>query len=155
MGIRNRQGTFSHLPDLTDDEIRMQVQYALDDGWPISVELTDDPHPRNTLWEMWGLPMSDVHDASAVLLEVNKCREAYPNQYIKVNAYNARYTKQTTALSFLVNRPADEPGFRLNRTESNDRHILYALHSYAADKPHGERYAKCSAEPLRLRCRGR
>lgn len=34
-----------------------------------------------------------------------------------------------------------EPGFRLDRTELNDRHIAYTLHSYAADTaPHGTRY---------------
>ena len=64
--MRITQGTFSYLPDLTDEEITAQVQYALDRGWPISVEFTDDPHPRNTYWEMWGLPMFDIRDAAAV-----------------------------------------------------------------------------------------
>ena len=50
--MRVTQGTFSYLPDLTDDEIRAQVDYALDRGWALSVEYTDDPHPRNTYWEM-------------------------------------------------------------------------------------------------------
>ena len=59
--MRITQGTFSYLPDFTDDEIRAQVQYALDQGWPLSVEFTDDPHPRNTYWDMWGLP--DVRPA--------------------------------------------------------------------------------------------
>lgn len=138
--MRLRQGTFSTLDDFTDDEIKAQIQYMLDNKWAVSVEFTDDPHPRNAYWEMWGLPMFDLADASAIMMEVNKCREAYPNQYVKVNAYDARLTKQTTALSFIVNRPAEEPGFRLDRTETNDRHIEYTLHSYAADKPHGERY---------------
>ena len=138
--MRLRQGTFSWLPDLTDDQIKAQIQYMIDNEWAVSVEYTDDPHPRNTLWEMWGLPLFDIKDASAAFVEVQKCREAFPNHYIKVNAYNARYTKQTTALSFIVNRPAVEPGFRLDRTESNDRHIFYTLHSYAAETPHGTRY---------------
>ena len=138
--MRIRQGTFSHLPDLTDDEIKAQIQYSIDNGWSVSVEYTDDPHPRNTLWEMWGLPMFDAEDASACFEEVQKCREAFPNHYIKVSAYNARYTKQTTALSFIINRPKEEPGFRLDRTEMNDRHIAYTLHSYAAETPHGTRY---------------
>jgi len=38
------------------------------------------------------------------------------------------------------NRPKTEPGFRLDRTETNDRHIHYTLHSYAAETPHGTRY---------------
>lgn len=138
--MRIKQGTFSHLPDLTDDEVKLQIQYAIDNGWSIGVEYTDDPHPRNTLWEMWGLPMFDITDSSAAFSEVQACRKAFPNRYIKVTCYNAKYTKQTTALAFIVNRPEVEPGFRLDRTESNDRHILYTLHSYAAETPHGTRY---------------
>jgi len=41
----------------------------------------------------------------------------------------------------MVHRPKEEPGFRLDRVETNDRHIAYTLHSYAAEKPHGERYS--------------
>jgi len=69
--MRITQGTFSYLPDLTDEEISGQIQYALDNGWPLSVEFTDDPHPRNSYWDMWGLPMFDLHDAAGVLYEVN------------------------------------------------------------------------------------
>jgi ribulose-bisphosphate carboxylase small chain len=138
--MRITQGTFSHLTDLTDDEIRAQVQYALDHGWPLSVEFTDDPHPRNTYWEMWGLPMFDLHDAAGVLFEVSECRKAYPEYYIRVNAYDAAKGRQTTALSFLVNRPASEPGFRLDRQEASDRQIRYTTRSYATDRPAGRRY---------------
>jgi ribulose-bisphosphate carboxylase small chain len=138
--MRITQGTFSYLPDLTDDEIRKQIQYALDNGWPCSVEFTDDPHPRNVYWEMWGLPMFDLEDAAGVLAEVNECRKAKPEHYIKLNAYNASYGKQTTALSFIVQRPSEEPGFRLNRQEWHDRTIRYTLYPYVADQPHGERY---------------
>jgi ribulose-bisphosphate carboxylase small chain len=138
--VRITQGTFSYLPDFTDDEIRAQVQYALDQGWPLSVEFTDDPHPRNTYWEMWGLPMFDLHDAAGVVHEVNECRRAYPDRYIRVNAYDATKGRQTIALSFLVNRPAEEPGFRLDRHEDADRRIRYTAFPYAAREPAGSRY---------------
>jgi ribulose-bisphosphate carboxylase small chain len=52
MTMRLTQGQFSFLPDLTEEQIKKQVQYALDHGWPISIEYTDDPHPRNSYWEM-------------------------------------------------------------------------------------------------------
>jgi len=138
--MRITQGTFSYLPDLTDEEIEKQVQYALDHGWALSVEFTDDAHPRNHYWDMWGLPMFDLHDAAGVLYEVNECRKAYPERYIRVNAYDAAYERQTTALSFLVNRPTIEPGFRLERQEDSDRRLRYTLHPYAADRPTGDRY---------------
>jgi ribulose-bisphosphate carboxylase small chain len=138
--MRVTQGTFSYLPDLTDDEIAAQVQYAIDRGFALAVEFTDDPHPRNTYWEMWGLPMFDIADAAGVLHEVRRCREAFPDHYVRVSAYDASFGRQTTALAFLVHRPATEPGFRVEREEGPDRRIRYRLHPYAADRPHGERY---------------
>jgi len=134
------QGAFSFLPPLTDEQIIKQIQYALDNGWPISIEHTDDPHPRNAYWELFGLPMFDIKDAVAIMAEVTRAREAFPNEYIKLSAYDARLGRQTTALNFIVQRPAHEPGFRLDRTEGKDRQIVYTLHSYAADAPSGERY---------------
>jgi ribulose-bisphosphate carboxylase small chain len=140
--MRITQGTFSFLPDLTDDAITAQVRYSLQHGWAMSVEYTDDPHPRNSYWEMWGLPLFDLprEDAGVVLREVRACREAHPDHYIKVIAYDSSLGRQTTALSFIVARPRLEPGFRLDRTESHDRVISYQLHSYATEQPEGMRY---------------
>ncbi|MES9540437.1 MULTISPECIES: ribulose bisphosphate carboxylase small subunit [unclassified Actinomadura] len=138
--MRITQGTFSYLPGLTDEDIAKQIAYALDQGWPCSVEFTDDPHPRNSYWEMWGLPMFDLTDPAGVLYEVNECRKAYPGHYVRLNAYDARYGRQTTALSFIVQRPAEEPGFRLDRAETSDRRVRYTMHPYALDRPEGDRY---------------
>jgi ribulose-bisphosphate carboxylase small chain len=139
--MRITQGTFSYLPDLDDDEIKAQIQYGIDQGWALAVEFTDDPHPRNVYWDMWGMPMFDLTDAAGGLYEVNRCREAYPNRYIRVTLYNPKLTKMTVALQFLVNRPAVEPGFSLIRQEERDRVVRYTMHAYATEKPHGERYA--------------
>jgi ribulose-bisphosphate carboxylase small chain len=125
--MRITQGTFAYLPDLTDDEITAQLQYAIDNGWAVSVEFTDDPHPRNNYWDMWGLPMFGLRDAAGAMHEIARCRDARPDSYIRVNAYDARHGRQTVALSFLVHRPAREPGFRLDRQETADRRIQYTL----------------------------
>src|ERR1700716_2291493 len=140
--MRITQGTFSFLPDFTDAQIAAQIRYALENGWAMSVEYTDDPHPRNSYWEMWGLPLFDLplEDAGVVLRELRACREAHPDHYVKLIAYDSSLGRQTTALSFIVNRPPHEPGFRLERTESHDRVQRYSLHPYAADEPAGHRY---------------
>ncbi len=138
--MRITQGTFSFLPDLSDAEIQAQVAYAQRQGWALSVEYTDDPHPRNCFWEMWGLPMFDLKDPAGVVLEVNECRKAFPRHYIKVNAFDATRGFETVRLSFLVNRPADEPGFGLLRQEVQGRSIRYTLQPYATAKPEGRRY---------------
>jgi ribulose-bisphosphate carboxylase small chain len=140
--MRITQGTFSFLPDFTDEQIAAQIRYALGCGWAMSVEYTDDPHPRNSYWEMWGLPLFDLPpgEAGAVLDEVRACREAYRHHYVKLNAYDSSRGRQTTALSFIVHRPRHEPGFRLERTDAHDRVQRYRLHPYAADEPAGQRY---------------
>ena len=138
--MKMTQGTFSFLPDLTDAEISQQIQYCLSKKWAVSVEFTDDPHPRNTYWEMWDLPMFDLKDPAGILLEVNACRKAYPNHYVRVSAFDSKRGVESVTLSFIVNRPKDEPGFRLVRVEAHGRNIRYTVHSYATDNPEGERY---------------
>ena len=135
------QGAFSFLPDLTDAQISKQIQYALNKSWAISIEFTDDPHPRNNYWEMWGLPLFDIKDPAAVLFELNMARKAKPNYYIKVSCFdNARGT-ESCVLSFIAQRPAYEPGFKLIRQEAAGRNLVYTLESYSVDvKPEGERY---------------
>jgi ribulose-bisphosphate carboxylase small chain len=127
--MRVTQGTFSFLSDFTDEQIEAQIKYALGHGWAISVEHTDDPHPRNPYWELWNLPLFDLRpDQSDVAMrEVQTCRERFPDHYVKVIAYDASYTRQTTALAFIVNRPREEPRFRLERTDGHDRTMRYGL----------------------------
>lgn len=139
--MRITQGAFSFLPDLTVDEIRAQLEYCLDNGWAVSIEYTDDPHPRNTYWEMWGHPMFDLRDAAGIMGELSQCRMAHPNEYIRVTAFDSTFGIESVALSFIVGRPANEPGFRLERTEMAGRMQRYAVLSYAVDAaPHGDRY---------------
>jgi ribulose-bisphosphate carboxylase small chain len=140
--MRLTQGTFSFLPDLTDEQIARQIEYALGRGWALGIEYTDDPHPRNTYWEMWGQPLFDLHDAAGVMQEVHACRENQPECYIRINAFDSERSFETVRLSFIVQRPSTEPGFRLERTEVAGRNVRYTLHSYATDRPMGSRYGK-------------
>ena len=139
-GNRLTQGQFSFLPDLTDKQISAQIEYALGKNWALGVEYTDDPHPRNTYWEMYGNPMFDLKDASAILTEVNACRKTFPNHYVRVTAFDATQGVESVQMSYIVNRPKKEPGFGLTRQEIGGRQIQYTVHSYATDKPEGERY---------------
>ncbi len=137
---RVTQGQFSFLPDLTDAEIALQVEYGLKRGYAWSVESTDDPHPRNTYWEMYGMPMFDLQDAAGVMQELKACRETFPQHYIRLMAFDSTRGIESIAMSFIVNRPDHEPGFGLVRQEGEGRMIRYTVHSYATDKPEGQRY---------------
>ena len=138
--MRLTQGTFSFLPDLSDEQIRRQVAYCLQQGWAVSIEYTDDPHPRNTYWEMWGLPMFDLKDPAGVLYELGECRKAFGNCYIRISAVDSSHGWESVRLSFIAHRPPEEPGFHLDRTEMEGRRIQYAVRAYATDRPMGERY---------------
>ena len=138
--MRLTQGQFSYLPDLSEEEILAQVRYALDNGWAPAVEYTDDPNPRNYYWEMWGTPLFDVEDPSEVLDQLKECHQANPGYYVALNAYASKRERQGIMLNFIVYRPPEEPGFRLDRQALEDRRIGYTLHPYAGDRPHGQRY---------------
>lgn len=122
-----RHGAFSYLPELTDAEVEAQVRYALLQGWPVSIEHTDDPHPRNVYWEMWGLPLFDLDQPDGVLSEIRACRTTFPRHYVRVLAYDARLGRQTTAMHFLVQRPGSEPSLALTRSEGSDRRQRYGF----------------------------
>ncbi len=140
--MRITQGTFSFLADLTDDEIEAQIRYGLEHGWAIMVEYTDDPHPRNNYWDMWNQPEFDLtpDEADVAMRDVKACRQAYPNHYVKLVCYDSSLGRQSSRLSFIVNRPAEEPGFRIERQEKSDRQIRYTISSYATQQPVGRRY---------------
>lgn len=137
---RITQGQFSFLPELTDAEITLQLEYGLKKGYAWSVEYTDDPHPRNTYWEMYGMPMFDLQDAAGVMLELLACRKTFPKHYIRMMAFDSTRGVETIAMSFIVNRPASEPGFGLVRQEVNGRAMRYTVHSYATDSAETQRY---------------
>lgn len=138
--MRLTQGTFSFLPDLTDEQVRAQIEYILAQGWAVSIEYTDDPHPRNTYWEMFGNPMFDLRDAAGAMKELTACRQTFPNHYVKVNAFDSTRGVESLKLSFIAQRPQSEPGFGLQREEGPGREIRYTLQSYAVRSPEGARY---------------
>jgi ribulose-bisphosphate carboxylase small chain len=139
--VRLTQGCFSFLPDLTDEQIEKQIGYAISQGWAMNVEWTDDPHPRNSYWELWGLPLFDIKDAASVMYELNEARKACANGYIRMNAFDARYSVESCVMSFIVGRPTNEPGFYLDRTDGPGRQIVYSIKSYSVlANPEGSRY---------------
>jgi ribulose-bisphosphate carboxylase small chain len=136
---RITQGQFSFLPELSAAEITLQIEYGLRRGYAWSVEYTDDPHPRNTYWEMFGMPMFDLRDAAGVLLELENCRRTFPQHYIRLMAFDSTRGVESIVMSFIANRPAREPGFALIRQEGPGRTVRYTLSGYGAERPEGER----------------
>jgi ribulose-bisphosphate carboxylase small chain len=71
---------------------------------------------------------------------VAECRKHYGDRYIRLSAFESSYGWESVRISFLVNRPANEDGYRLVRQEGAGRNIRYTTSPYAADRPEGQRY---------------
>ena len=85
--------------------------------------------------------MFDLRDAAGIMGELAECRAAQPSAYIRISAFDATHGIESVALSFIAQRPATEPGFRLERTEGPGRTQRYTTVSYAVDRgAQGERY---------------
>jgi ribulose-bisphosphate carboxylase small chain len=91
---------------------------------------------------MWGHPMFDIRDAKAIMGELAECRRMHGELYIRLSAFDSKHGWESLRLSFIVNRPAEEPGFALVRQEGEGRTLRYTTRAYAADKPHGARYGQ-------------
>ncbi len=124
--MRITQGCFSFLPDLDDTQISKQIEYCLENGWAIGIEHTDDPHPRNTYWQMWGNPMFDLRDAKGVMMELDDCRKMHGDDYIRLCAFEDERGIESVKMSFIVNRPAEEPSITMTRSDYVDRAQKYA-----------------------------
>ena len=124
--MRNTQGCFSFLPDLSDEQITAQLEYCLGKEWAVGIEYTYDPHPRNTYWEMWGHPMFDLKDAKGITMELDECRKAHGDAYIRINAFDDTRGFESVMISFIVNRPANEPKIDMRRTDVGGRSQTYS-----------------------------
>jgi len=129
--MRITQGCFSFLPDLTDEQITAQVEYCLRNEWAVGIEYTDDPHPRNTYWEMWGNPMFDLRDAAGVMMELRACRKVHPGHYIRINAFDSTRGFETVRMSFMVSRPKVEPHCEMTRREVRGRTVNVEMRTRA------------------------
>ena len=124
--MRITQGCFSFLPDLTDEQISAQIEYCLSREWAVGIEYTDDPHPRNTYWEMWGHPMFDLKDPKGAMMELDDCRKAHGDSYIRINAFDSTRGFESVMMSFIVNRPKEEPKLQMTRIDVRSRSQSYS-----------------------------
>lgn len=93
-----KMGTFSYLPQLTDDELRKQVEYIVAKGWNPAIEHTEPENATSNYWYMWKLPMFGETDVDAVFQEVELCKTANPNNHVRLVGYDNFKQSQGTAM---------------------------------------------------------
>ena len=81
----------------------MQIQYLLDEGLIPAIEYVREPDPSDHYWGMWKLPLFDARAVADVLAEIDACKTAHPDCFIKLIGYDRR--RQTQAVSLVVHQP--------------------------------------------------
>jgi ribulose-bisphosphate carboxylase small chain len=100
---QRRYETLSYLPPLTDQQISKQIQYILNQGYIPAIEFNEVSEPTEAYWTLWKLPLFGASGVHEVLNEVQACRSAYGNCYIRVVGFDN--VKQCQVLSFIVHKP--------------------------------------------------
>ena len=94
--------TFSYLPEMTQDQIRKQVQYIVDQGWNPAIEHTEPENAFSHYWYMWKLPLFGEQSIEAVLTELDACHREFPDHLVRFIAYD-NYA-QSQGMAFVVYR---------------------------------------------------
>jgi ribulose-bisphosphate carboxylase small chain len=95
--------TFSYLPELTAEQLKLQITAIVDRNLVVGIEFSTALDPRDHYWTMWKLPLFGHADTAAVLAELDACRQANPDAYVKINGYDA--VRQGQVISFVARRP--------------------------------------------------
>jgi ribulose-bisphosphate carboxylase small chain len=93
-----KMGTFSYLPELTEDELRKQVEYIVSKGWNPAIEHIEPTHAMSNYWYMWKLPMFGETDVDAIFREVEMCKAANPDNHVRLVGYDNYKQSQGTAM---------------------------------------------------------
>lgn len=93
--------TFSYLPEMSEDEIRAQVEYIVKQGWNPAVEHTEPENAFQHYWYMWKLPLFGETDVERILGELAACHKAHPDNHVRLIGYdNYKQTKGTEMVIF-------------------------------------------------------
>merc|ERR1712178_483230 len=99
--------TLSYLPQLTNDDIRKQIEYMIRNNWTPCLEFSDDGdiylntrmgpgYYDNRYWTMYKLPMFGCTDPSEVIREIESCKREFPNSKVRVLGFDPIRQVQTT-----------------------------------------------------------
>jgi len=106
--------TLSYLPPLSEESIAKEVDYMIKKEWIPCLEFdaVGKVYRENSrmpgyydgrYWTLWKLPMFGCNDSSQVLNEIQECKKAYPNAYIRCLAFDNK--QQVQCMAFVIQKP--------------------------------------------------
>merc|ERR1712232_690921 len=105
--------TLSYLPQLSNDQIKKQIDFIIKNHWTPCLEMSDDGNiylntamgPNyydNRYWSLYKLPMFGCSDSNDVVREIETCKREYPNAKVRVVAFDP--IKQVQTAGFIVRK---------------------------------------------------
>ncbi len=94
----------SYLPPMTADEIKLQMDRALEMDWDCVVEHVEPARASKSYWYMWKLPMFGERDVDNIIKEAAECQKQNPGHHVRISAIDK--IKQTIGFSLVTHRAA-------------------------------------------------
>merc|ERR1711977_373917 len=105
--------TLSYLQQLSDDDVRKQIEYMIRNKWTPCLEFSDDGdvylntrmgpgYYDNRYWSMYKLPMFGCMDSAEVIREIDNCKKQFPNAKVRVLGFDS--TRQVQCAGFIVRK---------------------------------------------------
>jgi ribulose-bisphosphate carboxylase small chain len=93
----------SYLAQLDEHQLARQIRSLLNEGLVPAIEYVRQPDPHDHYWGMWKLPLFQARAVEDVLTEIQACKAAHPDCFIKLIGYDRQ--RQTQAVSLAVHQP--------------------------------------------------
>merc|ERR1712151_83243 len=98
--------TLSYLPQLSDADIKKQIDFMIRKKMTPSLEFSDDGdiylntrmgpgYYDNRYWSMYKLPMFGCNDSTAVIQEIEICKNELQNAKVRVIGFDPKRQVQT------------------------------------------------------------
>ena len=97
--------TFSFLPPMSPNQVRLQAENILNQGCIPMIEFAEDPRPDDTYWKLWPIPENINITSTTVVSQIDSCARRNPYALVKLSGYSP-VEKMYTA-SFVVKTPLD------------------------------------------------
>lgn len=94
----------SYLPPMNADEVRQQLDRALEQDWDCVVEHVEPAHASASYWYMWKLPMFGERDVDKIIAQAAECEKNNPGHHVRISAIDK--IKQTMGFSLVTHRAA-------------------------------------------------
>merc|ERR1712054_24722 len=105
--------TLSYLPQLTNNDIRKQIEFVISNNWTPSLEFSEDGdiylntrmgpgYYDNRYWSMHKLPMFGCSNSESVVQEIENCKREFPTSKIRVLGFDSK--RQVQTCGFIVRK---------------------------------------------------